>query len=1445
MRRNVKNKKVLRAITIGLAAVLSVTSTPLPVFAAEGDNVGSNNESTSQSQGETTDPVTVDSALDDADKAATTAEGYTGTLNDEATPATGTGTVGTSVANALNTVASGEAAVTAGNDLYKAAGEVEGVVDNLLSDGKPSSNGVAQIKKAEGLEGEAEKKFGVELNADGTVKNQEGLDKKVSDANEAIVDAGNAKQDAYNALAGKDGVQDKVNTANGLITTAEGKKSTADTDTTAANEAIEDKTTGKDALENATQEKLKSIETTLNAAVVEKDIAQAVSAAVGASTDALRIVNDNLEIADKAYQQAKDAADDAVTNISSYNRQQMINLATTAQNAANDAKAAATAANKAMEALDTQETAAKTALTNAQTALTTAQNEAIKVLKDYKSGLDAINAKISTANGSRSEAQGAMKAANEAIDAAINLLGDTTDTSVTGAQAKIKAMNEAIETANTAIEKVTGLMYASGATKDEKKDHFFGDAEETCKNAQIRLTGNGKNFIDQADKLAKAREAYDKVIDAKGEVAANKDAADAAVKEIDKLINGEGNIYDKYIADVDKDINDLKALLSTGGQYSYSYFEDTAERLNTGLSQSSDDLVAANKSLGGSEEDQNLTADQIVAKYNKAVSDNEALDTTLSSLNGDIAAQQEIIKNCNNEESGANGLKAQAEKAQSDVIGDYTAMRDKYVFEVGSDGKAEFEMKDGKYVYSDEYLQLLKDSKEVTPDKYEYVNGSSVLTEKDADYKSGDSLYKKAGTPTVVDGTPANIPESDITTDGRGWLQKDLKDGKLVETEYYTYDKTITDTNKSVDIGDWTDMYLYPYGAQSNPTDKEAAKKEILRSLLGGNKLMNANLTLDDIQINDRGVNGYSVVNVTIKPNMTTPGRIPEGGHEEHYLRFKIQINKIYANENGWVAKYKAEILETSAELMGKFTIVRTSDVDEYKLTNTGGKETEKAKKAKEDLIAIDSSADAAKDNLDGHLAEKARVNGLYDKLKNDRGTAAKKLYGESMNPDKPDADSLLDQKSKADATYQANQTIINALGSTVSEYNTVLYCKGIADANLKAVTEFDINKATDISKEDKDKYNSAVEARGRVATAKANANGYLKKLTDELSDLSDNILSSKNGVAKYEEVNGKVVTAQGRLTTVRKKLDTLKSLQQAAVGNLSTTSVDDKIAVDNKTVEILALNNTLKDTLAELKKYNLDDYNALAYVRPELREIGVTIKSEDATTADEKKNVELLNMDYLGTVRKTLAAAINSATEIIERENGNLSEIAGAREILSGQLEKLNKFATDAQTEADRAATALKNWRAPYVPGDDDDDEESSTDAGIIYTNQGVTITGLDLTAIGAGTGTGIRAVAGARTGVAGVRAEADIQNPQVPLAGSVSTNSNTTTAANGEETTANIGDNLVPLAEAPFEKGTEMNLAWLLSLAAAAAAGVGVYAYDRKRKLANAEEEAKKYKK
>ena len=655
MRRKCQNEKVIRAISIGLAAMLAATSTPMAAFAAEGENVGQNagsgDTAGTQSQGEAEEKPTVDSALKDANDSATLAEGTTGTLNENTTPVTGTGTVGIKAAGALNDIANGEEAVKAANDLAKTAGDVETTVETFTAK-KPGSNGVGQITKAENSEKKLEGKdaFGVTLNvnSEGEVVDVDrtGLDNKVSDANDKIDKAGKAKGEAYTALSG---VKSDIENVNGLIGTADAKKSTADTDTATANTAK----AGLTKLDQDTQTELGKINTALNKAMTDNDIVKAVGQATQASSDAAQIASDNLTAVKESLGNAKSAADEADANVLRYNRTQMVTLATNAQTAADNAKKAADAADAALKTLEQKETEAKTTLSNAETALTTAQNEAVKVLTEYKKSLDAINKTITIANGSRSEAQKAMKTANDAIDAAILKMGTSSDTSVTGAQEKIAAMNTAIKAANDAINTITSLMYDESVEEQyrnkeiskKERDSILGkndfwSAQTNCKNAQTWLTI-------QTNNLANAKTEYDNVINNIGDAEANKKKADDAVTEINNIINGiNGKLgtYDKLLNDADKDINDLKALLSTGGQSSYSDLKKTADDVAEGVTSQGNKLVEANKLLGGSEEDQNLTAEQIVAKYDKAVKDNS------ETIEPAISAQEKIISDCNSNE---------------------------------------------------------------------------------------------------------------------------------------------------------------------------------------------------------------------------------------------------------------------------------------------------------------------------------------------------------------------------------------------------------------------------------------------------------------------------------------------------------------------------------------------------------------------------------------------------------------------------------------------------------------------------------------------------------------------------------------------------------------------------------------------------------------------------
>ncbi|MCR5287033.1 MAG: hypothetical protein K6D93_03695 [Saccharofermentans sp.] len=584
MRRNIKNDKVLRAISIGLATMIAVTSAPVTVFADEGDGSSQEQQQTSP---------TADSVSAEAGDTAASAQEYTGKLRDNNSGASGT--IGTKAQEALDDIANAKAAAEAGNKLAGVAGqhatgdqEAKGVIKNMDAllnekDG-PGNDGQGQVKDSEDTEKTAERDFGVVLDKDGSVIDRTGLDKKISDANTEIGNAEDAKSAANNAL-GK--VSDAITTAEGKISDADEKKSDADKYTSVANTAINTKTK----IDQQTQQKLDGIEIALKDAVVEDDINKAVSAAATASSKALQVAGEQIKIVGQAKKQAKDAADDAQNHSSSYTRQQMITLANQAKSAADIAKKAKEDTEKALETAQQKEAAAEKDVSNAKNALDKAQDDAVAVLKDYKDQIDAINKTITTANGYRAGAKEAMKQANNAIDVALELMENKTNQSPDDATKKVEAMNTAIKAANDAIANVTGL--STDGAKKKRKDT----------NTRVEI---------EAKNLSKAKEIYTKTIEVTGEIQDNKEAAVALLEELNGLIEGKDNLYDKWLRAVDGDINDLKALLSTSGNYTYKQLSDMVDKTQQEVDRQGGQLeeyVATAKPFG--ELEQPLTAEQI------------------------------------------------------------------------------------------------------------------------------------------------------------------------------------------------------------------------------------------------------------------------------------------------------------------------------------------------------------------------------------------------------------------------------------------------------------------------------------------------------------------------------------------------------------------------------------------------------------------------------------------------------------------------------------------------------------------------------------------------------------------------------------------------------------------------------------------------------------------
>lgn len=1409
MRRNVKNEKVLRAITIGLATVLSVTSTPMTAFAAVGDEgQTSGSESTgtteaTQSQSEQT-PTVVSASLD-AVNSEKLAENRAGNVSyaTATTPATGTGEIGTKVADALNNVASGEAAVSAGNTLYDTAKTIGDTVAPVISD--------ANISEIENLaQGQAEA-FGVTFDENGNVTQMTDFNGKVEDVRNAVNKAETDKDTANKAL---NGVQAAVDDADGKIRTADTAKKTADQYTTNAVNARDDSETGADAILKNTQNELDKIGKTLNSAVDEDDINKAVAAVVTASDDAVKAAGANLTIVQDEFQKASDAADDAEKNSGSYGYQQMVNLASTAQTAADNAKDAADKADKAVEALEKQEEAAKKKLDDANTAMTTAKTNAKAVLQAYKDQLDKINAAITTANGYRKTAKDAMTEANAAIDLALKLLGEENDGNgdATNAQKQIKAMNEAIEAANKAIKGVSALMYDANASDEVKEANAFYNAEKKCDDAI-------KSLSEQSTTLSNAWNDYDGVITAKGTAAANSEAAHAAVEQIQALINGE-NSFDKWAADAANDINNIKALLS-GSTVSYKQLQDNANGLAKELGTKEGSIKDIYDTLGGSEEDKKLTAEQIEAKFDKAVSDNSALDTTINGLSTQISANEKIIADCNSSEGT---VKNESISAGAELTNDLSALDNKYVYSENEEtGLYEIATdEDGNPVYTVAYKILVARSQAT---KSEYKCGDEVLapTVTPNYTDAAGSKYVKAQTGTVTATSRPNLVlgKDNYRIAGGPGIDfspvYDSEKGKFIQTIGYSYDKDMT---VGEDIGKNNKKY-----SQTFDTKPEDALAEILPGHLSN--VLNAQLTKADIKIDKEK---YTV---TIELDSDNASRLGKEQHEVYVLYYNMKGVKL--KEDKKTGKWEWECnninltVKDGSSYYGRFTETTEFDAKKYDLTVSP---TADALRAQSEKQTIDAAAETAKGVVNEHKRIKEEKAQAYEDLKNARADAAKALYGYDKNgtPENPAEGSLLDQKAKAEATRSANQTLIDALGTIMSSYKVVKLHKQAADQILKNADEFDITKAEGISDADKERYNNAVTARKNIIAAKSRANGYLTKLQEELADLDSHIncaiikadgVDKVNGEVKYAEVGGQIEAANNRLAIVNKKLTTLKSLYQEAFGDLKP--VDDKITVDGKVIDINDRNDNLKTKVNGYAKY--EDYGEIALIKP--------FKTDDEISEEVLNNIESWS---ISSFSETLAAAINNEFEVIFNQNKALSELAGQKSEAVAMAKEIREIANKAQDAADRAATALKNWRAPGGSGGDDDDDD--TTAGDIVSG-----TGLDMALITGGDLLINPITAGGRSGVAGVRTGdrtargrdnvVDIQGGGVPLSdgSSVIADASGNGAGDNDATgkTATVTDNMVPLADKPFENDP---LTLPIILAALTAAGAGVFGINRKRR-------------
>lgn len=1472
MRRNIKNDKVLRAITIGLATMIAVTSSPLTVLASDaGEGAdpnpveGSNTPSEPENEPKGAAPMTITSAdIIPVDKTQITAGSVSSEVAATVNAAEGqndaekNGAVITNYNEGVQAVQNADDAMAAARTFEQEVQSISDKLDNNLAP-TPGGNGQGQITKAINLESNLENPVndvyvGVKTDENGNVIDTSDLDTMISDANEAIEQAEKDKKKAYKELKAAKEVASAADTA---IDTAKGLKKTADSDTTAANEASDTiaatRTTAEGELDKIRQE--------LETAVNQTDISGKVTGAGEASATALKTAVDELKTAQTALTDAQSAADEAQRNSSSYNRQQMINVATRAQNAANNAKSAAEVTELALKAAKDEEEKAKKAVSNAQTAYNKAIGDATEVLKGYKAEIDRINGLIDTANGSREEAKKAMKAANEAIDAALKLMheSDGTVTSANTAAFAYKTALESIKTANDKIQAVTGL------------NTGIKNAEKYQRTALMYIDGNGSNMYGLANELKDAKEKYDNAIEEKGTVEENKAKADAALAEINRIIDGiEGSykgFFDMCKGNVDQDILDLKALLATGK--TYKELTDAVETAGSELETASGDLVAKYIALKNIESTEK-TAGDIKTEYETALGNQSTLDSNYSSLNKELEEKEGLLSSESRKQN--EGIQARRE-AWGEMQSRLSDMYLKYEeFSPSAD--------DVKYVKNQKFLDLEEAAKETeelficdTNQKEKHSpNESSGTWVTMAEVKEDENgaqlevneidkahyLYKATspiGDPKIVFGEkPEGVSEQKnggptyskrvITVDGE---EKTV----VIETQKYTYTYDETETES---VG-YNSKNKEPEYFISGKVEERDAKKEVVKKHI-------KNLcpyTIDGYDWYQTNENGRLVYKVDITYNdgkndqtCTFSYNFPSFGSQQ------VGNNKDKKTKCSYKIELKGSLISTTSA-SGEYTEEQAYDCTRYTKTScltadaeAAAAEIERINKIEEEYLGFRGNWEAANKKVSD--AEK------------EMGILSEALYGKGGSKENPLKDSLQYNTNAALTAKTNNKNFTDGLGSFVSNYNTKSGNKTDADTALSDADKYEEGAVAE-----------ARAARTRIVNAENTAKGFRTDLTGKVATLKTDIEDPEKNVDAltiYQGEDGKggifkrINDVRNELILVKTKLTNIKAELDSKKGDLAAENVDTIVTLKNgNTKNIETINNNLLKKVDKYKKFKPKKYGPLDYV-----ESGIM-------------NLEVLTVDLLD---ESLAVLISSTGTFLATQNENLTKISGQIAEIETILNGVHRTETDdevgdleefeevdglwdiynkAQAAADRAAKALANWRAPSSSsgeendGDDDDsssEEPGSGDAGVAVTGTIMASAGtipvipLPATAAGvAGARTGRRT---SRSGVAGVRVdngegdgvangEGDASKNVVEPKAVASTNGKDKNAAGSDKKLVKLENNKVPLADKPFEEGTNMNLLWLL--AAATAAGAGAYGYGKHRKNVAAADEVKKYKK
>ncbi len=361
---------------------------------------------------------------------------------------------------------------------------------------------------------------------------------------------------------------------------------------------------------------------------------------------------------------------------------------------------------------------------------------------------------------------------------------------------------------------------------------------------------------------------------------------------------------------------------------------------------------------------------------------------------------------------------------------------------------------------------------------------------------------------------------------------------------------------------------------------------------------------------------------------------------------------------------------------------------------------------------------------------------------------------------------------------------------------------------------------------------NARIEAGGAAQTTKTNLFNAIGTARENYN----NAVNGPQGLQHKIDEGSRALGDRERLANVLSQAEThLQEVQNDnSKSELYGKLLDDKFALD---ASVEKLKGTIKD----------------------LRD-----RRDKLTLPGKNDQGDYLAVEIAKSVLATLEGVLADTEGDLARAEEDKAQITAALEDVQGKGEDRKD-----QIARDNASTIQGGINQRKFDPDDDGDDSSSTTTTpgsgpfVTYTTPDNEFTLIPVGYAGAGAGAGAGAQAGGRmvasnraadrSGVLGVRAEEETDTKKAAV-DTTKKDDNSSSDNKGskdtketkdtkEQNLVKVENNLVPLADTPFEEGAGMNWAWLL--AAAAAAGAGAYGYGKHKKAVAANEEMKKYKK